>query len=66
MKCASRYVRDTTIWLVFFLVSQVYAAKWENVEEIIRGVFLFAVMLVFVSDVFVFIAMIRSGGGRLI
>ena len=62
----ARYVWDTTIWFVFLLVSKVYAAKWKDVKEILRDVFLFAIVLVIVINAFVFIGMILGGGGRLI
>ena len=62
----TRHVWDTTIWFVFFLVSKVYAAKWKYVKEILRDVFLLAVVLVIVSNAFVFIGVIQGGGGGLV
>ena len=62
----ARYVWDATVWFVFLLVSEVYTAKWKDVKEVLRNVFLFAIMLVIVSDAFVLIGMFLGGGGRLV
>ena len=42
----TRYVWDSTVWFLFFLVSEVYAVKWKDVKEVLRDVFLFAIVLV--------------------
>ena len=62
----ARYVWDTAVWFVFLLVTKIYAAKWKYVKEILRDVFLLAVVLVIVSNAFVFVGMILGGGGKLI
>ena len=61
----ARYVWDATVWFVFFLVSEVYTAKWKDVKEVLWDVFLFAIVLVIVSNAFVFIGTILGGGGGL-